>query len=72
MVMFDLLLDGWLELGFGVGWVVSEYEVMGLVMDDALTCIVCLVDMVLFMKVFFIGETFDIFGLYVIVKNYKG
>ena len=72
MATLDLLSDGRLELGLGAGWVASEYEAMGLAMDDAPTRIARLADTVTFMKAFFTGETLDMAGPHVTAKNYKG
>ncbi|MFN8023525.1 MAG: TIGR03621 family F420-dependent LLM class oxidoreductase [Acidimicrobiales bacterium] len=55
----DLLSDGRFDLGLGAGWVGSEYEAMGLVMDDAPTRIARLADTVAFVRRFFAGEALD-------------
>lgn len=51
----DLLSDGRFDLGLGAGWVGSEYEAMGLAMDDAPTRIARLADTVEFVRAFFAG-----------------
>lgn len=58
----DLLSDGRLDLGLGAGWVGSEYEQMGLSMDDAPTRIARLADTVSFVRKFFTGEALDATG----------
>jgi probable F420-dependent oxidoreductase len=55
----DLLSDGRFDLGLGAGWVGSEYEAMGLEMDDAPTRIARLADTVDFVRRFFTGEVLD-------------
>lgn len=72
MATLDLLSDGRLELGIGAGWVASEYEAMGLAMDDAPTRIARLADTVSFFKAFFTGEALDISGPHVTAKGFKG
>jgi probable F420-dependent oxidoreductase len=51
----DKLSDGRLELGLGAGWVASEYESMGLAMDDAPTRVDRLAEYITFFKAFFAG-----------------
>jgi len=68
----DLLSDGRLELGLGAGWVTSEYESMGLAMDDAPTRITRLADTVAFLKAFFAGDTLDMDNSAVRVHGFKG
>lgn len=68
----DLLSDGRLELGLGAGWVASEYEAMGLDMDDAPTRIERLVETVSFLKAYFTGETLSINGAHVRANGFKG
>lgn len=72
MATLDLLSDGRLELGIGAGWVASEYEAMGLSMDDAPTRIARLADTVSFFKAFFSGEPLDVSGPHVTAKGFKG
>jgi len=55
----DLLSDGRFDLGLGAGWVTSEYEAMGLTMDDAPTRIARLADTVDFVRRFFGGEALE-------------
>ncbi len=55
----DLLSDGRFDLGLGAGWVGSEYEAMGLVMDGPSERIARLADTVDFMRRFFAGETLE-------------
>jgi probable F420-dependent oxidoreductase len=68
----DLLSDGRVEVGLGAGWVASEYEAMGLAMDDAPTRIARLAETVSFLDQFFGGETLATTGLYVTAAGYKG
>ncbi len=55
----DLLSDGRFDLGLGAGWVGSEYEAMGLVMDGPSERIARLADTVDIMRRFFAGETLE-------------
>ncbi len=55
----DLLSDGRFDLGLGAGWVGSEYEAMGVVMDGPSERIARLADTVDFMRRFFAGETLE-------------
>lgn len=72
MATLDLLCDGRLELGLGAGWVKSEYEAMGLTMDDAPTRIARLAETVEFLKAFFTGDPLDVDGANVTAKGFKG
>jgi probable F420-dependent oxidoreductase len=55
----DLLSDGRFDLGLGAGWVSSEYEAMGLAMDDAPTRVARLADTVDFVRRFFAAEPLE-------------
>lgn len=68
----DMLSDGRLELGLGAGWVASEYEAMGITLDDAPTRIARLAEMVDFMKTYFAGETLAVNGATVRANGFKG
>ena len=68
----DLLSDGRVEVGLGAGWVASEYEAMGLAMDDAPTRNARLAETVSFLDAFFGGETLASTGAYVTASGYKG
>jgi probable F420-dependent oxidoreductase len=68
----DFLSDGRFELGLGAGWVKSEYESMGLTLDETPKRIQRLDDTVTFLKAFFEGETLDMTNSAVNVHNMKG
>jgi probable F420-dependent oxidoreductase len=68
----DMLSEGRLELGLGAGWVISEYEAMGLSMDDAPARITRLADTVAFIRKFFAGEALDLDNAAVHVHDFKG
>lgn len=72
MATLDLLSDGRLELGLGAGWVATEYEAMGLAMDDAPTRIARLADTVAFLRQFFAGDPLDVAGPHVTARGFKG
>jgi probable F420-dependent oxidoreductase len=67
----DKLSDGRLELGLGAGWVASEYESMGLAMDDAPTRVDRLAEYIAFFKAFFAGGDVTMQGKHVNVTELK-
>lgn len=67
----DKLSDGRLELGLGAGWVASEYDSMGLAMDDAPTRIARLQEQIAFFKAFFTSDDVTMHGTHVNVTDLK-
>lgn len=72
MATLDLLSDGRLELGLGAGWVASEYEAMGMSMDDAPTRIARLAETVEFFKEYFSGEPLAHRGTHITASGFRG
>jgi probable F420-dependent oxidoreductase len=72
MATLDLLSDGRLELGLGAGWVASEYEAMGLSMDDAPTRIARLAETVEFLREYFTGEPLHHRGAHITATDFRG
>ena len=67
----DFLSEGRLEVGFGAGWVASEYEAMGMNMDKASIRIRRMAETVELCKEFFRGADLNHEGDYVYAKNFS-
>ena len=71
LATIDFLSEGRLEVGFGAGWVASEYEAMGLNMDKASIRIRRMAETVELCKEFFRGADLNHEGDYVYAKNFS-
>lgn len=68
----ELLSNGRLELGLGAGWVVSEYEALGIPFDRAGVRIDRLTEMIALVKAWFSGEPIEIAGRDIQVHGFAG
>ena len=68
----DLLSGGRLELGLGAGWMIADYEQLGLPYDSAGTRIARLAEAVDVVKQCFTGEAFDHRGEHYTINGYTG
>lgn len=68
----DLLSGGRLELGLGAGWMIADYEQLGLPYDTAGTRIARLEEAVAVVKGSFAGEPFDFTGEHYTITGYAG
>ncbi len=69
LATIDLLSDGRLEPGFGAGWIASEYQAMGLVMDRPGVRIDRMIEYVEFARSFFAGGDLNFSGDHVRVSD---
>ena len=69
LATIDLLSDGRLEPGFGAGWITTEYEAMGIVMDRPGVRIQRMAEYVEFARSFFAGDDLDYSGEHVKVRD---
>jgi probable F420-dependent oxidoreductase len=68
----DLLSDGRLDLGLGAGWMVADYEQLGLAYDGPGTRIERLAEAVAIVKQCFTGEPFEHVGEHYRITGYTG
>ena len=71
LATIDYLSNGRLEIGFGAGWVASEYEAMGITMDRPGVRIKRMSEVVELCRDFFLGKEMEHDGDYVYAKNFK-
>jgi len=72
LATLDLLSDGRLEVGLGAGWVVAEYEGLGVRMDRPGVRISRLGEVVELMKAHWSGEDVNMDGTYVHAHGFAG
>ena len=70
LATIDFLSEGRLEIGFGAGWVSSEYEAMGMEMDKASIRIKRMGETVELCREFFKGSDLNYDGEYVYAKEF--
>lgn len=68
----DVLSDGRLELGLGAGWMIADYEQLGIPYDSAGTRIDRLAEAVEVVKRSFAAEPFDFVGDHYRISGYTG
>ena len=68
----DVLSDGRLELGLGAGWMIADYEQLGIPYDSAGTRIARLAEAVDIVKRSFAAEPFDYAGKHYLISGYTG
>jgi probable F420-dependent oxidoreductase len=72
LATIDLLSDGRLEVGLGAGWIIAEYEGMGIPMDRAGVRIERLGEVVGLLRAHWSGEDMNVDGSYVHVHGFAG
>ena len=71
MASIDVLSEGRLEIGLGAGWLVKEYQALGIAFPSAAERIALLRETVECMKAAYTGEPLDYHGTYVTSFGYS-